>query len=119
MRNLANLGYEVLCHLLPNSTLLQLENWEFDEATPHVRLIVSSVQTIVGFAASVRCSAWLGVSSAQGAVYDPRKTTARRGKVECPIRPRPQPALGSEKLRHEDVLARQPPLRETLFEVVA
>lgn len=25
----------------------KLENWQFDEATPHVRLIVSSVQTVV------------------------------------------------------------------------
>jgi hypothetical protein len=47
MRNLANLGYEVLCHLLPNSALLQLENWQFDEATPQIRLIISSVQTVV------------------------------------------------------------------------
>jgi len=47
MRNLANLGYEVICHLLPNSNLLQLENWQFDAATLHIRLIVSSVQTVI------------------------------------------------------------------------
>lgn len=47
MRNLANLGYEVLYHLLPNSTLLQLENWQFDAATSRIGLIISSVQTVV------------------------------------------------------------------------
>ncbi len=38
---------ELLCHLLPNATFLQLENWLVDKIKTQITLIVSSVQAVV------------------------------------------------------------------------
>jgi transposase len=47
MRNLADLGYEVICQLLPNSNLFQLKDWQFDAATLQIRLTITSIQTVI------------------------------------------------------------------------
>ncbi len=47
MRNLASFGYEWLGHLLPNATNFQFEGWLSDKATPHITLIISSIQPVV------------------------------------------------------------------------
>ena len=39
--NLADFGYEVLHHLLPEPTQLQVESWYFDQAKPKITLTVS------------------------------------------------------------------------------
>ncbi len=38
---------EILCHLLPDSTLLELESWLLDSATRQLTLTVSSIQNVV------------------------------------------------------------------------
>lgn len=40
MTSLANFGYEVLHHLLPDKAIFQLESWQFDEGTSQIGLIV-------------------------------------------------------------------------------